>query len=222
MKKRNSSILWGIIIITIGVILLGNAFNIWKVEIFFDGWWSLFIIIPSFIGLFERNGFVASFIGLVIGVLLLLGAQSIIDWSMVGKIFIPVLLIIIGLSFIFKPKIPNNIKEKNRDGKRPEFTAIFSGTETKVSEKLEGASCVAVFGGIDLDLRKAKIKDDIIIDCVSVFGGIDLMIPENVNIKFSGVPLFGGLDDKSNNEYDENNPTIYINYVCIFGGVDIK
>ena len=46
--KKAGNILWGIVLIVIGVIFALNALDITSIDIFFDGWWTLFIIIPSF------------------------------------------------------------------------------------------------------------------------------------------------------------------------------
>ena len=53
--KKNKSILWGIIFIAAGVIWALSALDIVKVNIFFDGWWTLFIIVPSAISLFTSS-----------------------------------------------------------------------------------------------------------------------------------------------------------------------
>ena len=49
--KKVSGILWGIVLVAVGVILTLNAFGVANVDIFFDGWWTLFIIVPCVIGL---------------------------------------------------------------------------------------------------------------------------------------------------------------------------
>ena len=49
-----------------------------------------------------------------------------------------------------------------------------------------------------------------------------MILPDNVKIKTSGVPVFGGIENKKENCKAENAPTIYINYVCVFAGVDLK
>ena len=41
--KKASSILWGIVLIAVGVVLALNVFNIMDINLFFDGWWTLFI-----------------------------------------------------------------------------------------------------------------------------------------------------------------------------------
>lgn len=216
MKKNRNTIFLGLFIIAIGIIFLGNNLNIWNIEIFFDGWWSLFIIIPSLKGLLKREDILSSILGLTIGILLLLAAQSLISWDMVGKIFIPTLIIVIGFSLVLKST------KKISQGESFTFFGIFSGTEEKVTSKIANAKCIAIFGGIDLDLTKAKLKEDITIDCITIFGGTDIKVPENVEIKTSGVPFFGGVENLSNNETNNDSKTIYINYVCLFGGIDIK
>lgn len=217
MKDRNS-IAWGILIILVGVLFLGNTFDWWSYRIFFNGWWTLFIIIPSLLGLCKRDSIFGSTLGLSIGILLLLACQDVIEWNMVGKIFIPILIIMIGFSFIFKP----GVKVRNNGKGKKEYIGIFSGNEEKITDKFKGASCIAVFGAVELDLRNAIIEDDIVIDCVSVFGGVDIMVPDDVKIVSSGVPIFGGLENKAKQELNKKFKTVYINYVCVLGGVDIK
>lgn len=221
MKKKVSDIIMGIILIVIGIIFLGNEFDLWNIKLFFEGWWTLFIIIPSALTLCSKGGKVSGALGLLIGVLLLFAARDIIKWSCVGRIFLPSFLVIIGLSIIFKKNFKAiNVKDKNET---KNYVAIFSGTEENVGNvKFEGANITAIFGGVELDLRNAIIEEDVVINCLTVFGGIDLILPDNVKTKTSGVPVFGGVENKKGNSKDDNLPTIYINYVCVFAGVDLK
>ena len=100
--KRLSSILWGIVLIAVGVIFALNALEIVDLNIFFDGWWTLFIIVPCFIGLFKEEEKTGNLIGLLIGICLLLGMQDILAFDLIWKLMVPVILIMIGLSFLFK------------------------------------------------------------------------------------------------------------------------
>ena len=47
------NIIWGIVLVIIGIIFGLNALEITNINIFFSGWWTLFIIVPSFIDLFN-------------------------------------------------------------------------------------------------------------------------------------------------------------------------
>mgnify|MGYP007072985634 CR=1 FL=1 len=53
--KNLSRILWGIVLIFIGVIWGLNRTGVADINIFFDGWWTLFIIVPSAISFFEKG-----------------------------------------------------------------------------------------------------------------------------------------------------------------------
>ena len=94
--KKFGNVLWGIVLIIIGLIIGGNALGITNINIFFDGWWTLFIIIPCFIGLFKDNEKTVNLIGLLIGVALLLACQNIIDFHLIWKLAFPIILVIIG------------------------------------------------------------------------------------------------------------------------------
>lgn len=221
------NILWGIILVIIGVIIGLNTIGITDIDIFFDGWWTLVIIVPCFIGLFTNKDKTGNIIGLLVGVILLLGMQNIIDFNLIWKLLLPSIIVIIGLSLIFKntfnSKINNEIKKlNNKNTKDNEYCATFSGQRIDFpNEKFKGATLNSVFGSITCDLREAKIKEDVVINASSVFGGIDIIVPDDVNIKIKSNSIFGGVNNKKKNNEDKKY-TIYVNASCLFGGVDIK
>lgn len=207
MKKNY---ILGIIIILVGVIFLGNNLRLWDIDIFFKGWWTLFIIIPSIKGLIEKD-FLGSILGLSIGILLLLSSWGLIPWSMIGKIFVPIIIILLGLSFIINPK--KKVENSNKDT----YYSVFSNTDERIEKLEKNITCISVFGSINLDLTTAKIKDNVKIECVSIFGDIKLELPKNIGVKSNGVPIFGGFESKNiSNKCDKN---INIEYVSIFGRV---
>lgn len=221
------NMLWGIVLIAIGVVLGLNAFDITNIDLFFDGWWTLFIIIPCFIDLFKDKDKTGNIVGLVIGIFLLLSCQELIDFSSLWKMVVPVVLILVGLSFIFKNTFSDSAKKikeinsKNKENDK-EILAVFSSQKVNVGdEKFEGSSISCVFGGVSLDLREAKITSDIVINATSVFGGIDILVSDNVTVKVNSTSIFGGVDNKRENNSD-NRKIIYVNATCLFGGVDIK
>ncbi len=221
------NILWGIILVIIGVIIGLNTIGITDIDIFFDGWWTLVIIVPCFIGLFTNKDKTGNIIGLLVGVILLLGMQNIIDFNLIWKLLLPSIIVIIGLSLIFKntfnSKINNEIKKlNNKNTKDNEYCATFSGQRIDFpNEEFKGATLNSVFGSISCDLREAKIKEDVVINASSVFGGIDIIVPDDVNIKIKSNSIFGGVNNKKKNNEDKKY-TIYVNASCLFGGVDIK
>ena len=226
--KKIENIIWGVVLIIVGLIIGGNALGITNIDIFFDGWWTVFIIIPCLIGLFKDTEKTGSLIGLIIGIALLLGCQDILNFDLIWKLAFPTILVILGLSIIFKDtlggKVGDEIKKLNakRNGENS-YCATFAGQNAKFDgEEFTGADLTAVFGGVKCDLRNAIINSDVVINANSTFGGIEIYVPSNVKIKIKSMPIFGGVDNKANTKPDENSHTIYINSTTIFGGVEIK
>lgn len=226
--KKFGNILWGLILVVIGIIFALNALGITDINIFFRGWWTLIIIIPSLIGLFKNESKMWSIIWLVIGIVLLLCAQNILSFTMVGKLIFPFILVMIGLSIIFKDTINKNVSEKikklnNEKTEGEEYCATFGGQNADYNgQEFKGANLDAIFGSVELDLKNATISKDQVINANAIFGGIDIIVPANVNIKVKSTPIFGGVSNKVKTQYNESLPTIYINSFCMFGGVDIK
>lgn len=221
-----SNILWGLVFIVAGVIFGLNALNITDINIFFDGWWTLFIIVPCFIGLFKDEDKSSNLIGLVIGICLLLGCINIIEFALIWKLMVPVILVMIGLSFIFKDtlnsKIKKEIKKLNKTEQK-EYCSCFSGQTIDFNnEEFKGCTISAIFGGVKCDLKNAIIKNDVVINATSIFGGITIYVPENVNVKISATSIFGGVSDERKNKTKNNEYTIYINTTSMFGGIEIK
>ena len=225
MNKMNNW-LWGLVFIVVGVIFGLNALEITDINIFFDGWWTLFIIVPCFIGLFKEADKQGNLIGLAIGVFLLFGCLDIIEFDLLWKLMIPLVLVIIGLSFIFKDtfnrKIKNEIIKLNKSSNK-EYCATFSSQDIDFSnEDFKGSSLTAVFGGIKCNLKEAIIKEDTVINASAIFGGITIYVPENVNVKISSTAIFGGVSDERKKKIKDAKITIYINATSLFGGVEIK
>lgn len=225
MRLKTSNLLWGFFFIIIGIGFAGNVMNIWNFELFFNGWWTLFIIVPCAISLIQNGFRVSNVGGLGIGLLLLLSSQGFIDGTLIAKLIVPFIFVLIGLSMIFKnlfhsdKSININIHYQGNT----EHSAIFSGHRYEVTgEKFLGTTMNAIFGGVELDLRNAIIDEDIVINATAVFGGIDIWVPANVRVKENAVNIFGGIDNKASKSMDPNAPTIYLNSTCMFGGIDVK
>ena len=227
--KKVQGIMWGLVLVALGVILGGNALNWWNVDLFFDGWWTLFIIVPCTIGFFTEKGErISSLVGVIIGVLLLLASQDVISFDILWKMILPIAVILIGIAMIcknlFNKKYEKEINKLNEKLKNDDaIGAIFSGQNINFAgEEFKGKTVGAVFGGLKLDLRKAKIKEDVVINAKAVFGGIEILVPDDVIIKIKSNSAFGGITNKKENSPSDKAPTIYINGTAVFGGVDIK
>lgn len=212
-------ILWGLVLIVVGLIIGLNSFDITNIDIFFDGWWTLFIIIPCFIGLFKDDDKIGSLIGLGVGIFLLLGIRNIIDFDLVIKLIIPFILVMLGLSVIFKREKEDKVPERDNE---KEYMATFSSQDLNfANENFEGADMISIFGSIKCDLNKAKIKDKAVINATSIFGGININVPKDIKLVVEHHSIFGGVTNKHINE-EKTNKTLYIYAVCLFGGIEIN
>ena len=53
-------------------------------------------------------------------------------------------------------------------------------------------------GGVDLDLRKARMgPSPAVLDVVAFWGGIELKVPAGWNVEGQVMPILGGFEDKT-------------------------
>ena len=222
MKSINKIILV-LLFIIIGIVVLLNSLEVVNINLFFDGWWTLFIIIPSFIGLFNDEDKTGNIIGLIVGILLLLMARDIISLGMLIKLFFPLILIVIGLNILFKETINSKINEKIdcKSKNLEHITATFGEQNVLVDEKYQGSNIDAIFGGVKLDLTESILDKETVIKASAIFGGITIILPKDVSVKIKATPIFGGVSNKYQNNKDSDK-IIYIEALALFGGVDIK
>lgn len=102
MKSTATKATVGILFILLGIALAGKALGLFNFNIFFNGWWTMFIIIPCALGLSDRGHRTSSMIGLGVGILLLLSSQGVLAWYMFGRILVAFLFIVIGCSIMFR------------------------------------------------------------------------------------------------------------------------
>ena len=226
MHKLNK-IIWGLLLVTAGVLFALNAMEITDVDVFFDGWWTLFIIVPCGAGLITKRDKWGSLFGLLLGVFLLLCAQDVWDSSLARKLIIPAFVVFFGIKLIWGGltggKVRKILAEKKISGGSYEETcATFSSCNVDYSGKVfEGGAVSAVFGGVKCDLRGAIIEKDCVLKVSAIFGGITVLVPPTVNVQVETTSVFGGVSDKTA-DTDLNTVTLYITGECMFGGVDIR
>lgn len=220
----------------LGVGIAGDVLNLWVFDPFFEGWWTLFIIIPCTVSLIRDGIRISSATGLIIGIMLLAAYYIDINFS-VWQLIIPAVLILIGIRIIFQGSYHRIHMERRAHstngsgtdytasagtaGKR-DYSAIFSSNNVRITDQFTGANLNAIFGAVVLDLRDAVINGDVEITATAVFGGIDIFVPHGVQIKVNNVPIFGGVSNKTSYQVAPGAPVIYLNSTCMFGGIDIK
>ena len=225
--KKFSNILWGLLFIVLGVMIGLNSFGVTNINFFFDGWWTLFLIIPCFIEFFRSKIKVLNVIGIATGVALLLFCQGIFSLEMLWKLALPTILVLIGVALVFKdaifaPKSAPARKRSDKKGQEDKYSTSFSSKSIKYDGQVfYGNDLSATFGSITCDLRNAIINEDIIINANATFGSIDILLPlgVNVDIKSSGI---GGTYNNTNRDTIAGAPTVFVSSMCLLGNVELK
>ena len=76
---------------------------------------------------------------------------------------------------------------------------IFTGGKRRITtNNFRGGEVVAVFGGVDVDLRGSQLGgDEAVIDITAAFGGCTIRVPMNWYVEMRGVAAFGGYSNKT-------------------------
>ncbi len=229
--QKIKSVIWGLAIISLGVIFGGNALGLFDINIFFKGWWALFLIVPGLIGFITEKEKLGNLTFAGAGVILLLAAQDVFSWDTAWKIMLAIFFIAIGLSLIYKnifhqkknKEMEEAIKKSKNDNHMDSQAAVFSGNDRVYNnEEFPGSEVLAVFGGANLDLRTAIIKKDTYIKVFCLFGGVEIEVPDDIQIKSKSGFIFGGISDNRKSKADKSKYTIYIEAAGGFGGVTIN
>ncbi|MFD2166193.1 DUF1707 domain-containing protein [Thalassotalea euphylliae] len=101
---------------------------------------------------------------------------------------------------------------------------VFSGSSRggawKVAKEIRMFS---LFSGSDIDFSQARFTHpETHVKVFSLFSGDNIYIPENVNVVSKAFCIFGGIDIKAPNMGQVGAPTIVVEGVAIFSGLDIK
>lgn len=214
--NKISRIILGLSIVALGILMGLNVLGVVNYSSFFRGWWTLFIIVPSLSYLITAKDKAASIIFFVIGMLLFLACQNLIDFEIVWRLMLPILIIGVGLLFIFK------FLKSDEETKKNEVGVVFGKDTIKVNKKYNGGELNAVFGSLNYDLSESGIAKDIMIEATSLFGKVNIVLPKNVNVIVKNFTVFGKVKNGRKKDKKDNTNTVFISSKAIFGGVSIK
>lgn len=222
--KHNQQSWIAIVVIIVGAIFLLQSLNIMHLGHFLSEWWPVFLIVAGFSKLQNddrRNGAILFIAGLV----LLSATLNFINWGSIFKLW-PLAILYVGVSMLLKSKGKPGLTFSNITDIDDDFvqaSAIFGGIEKTVhSDNFKGASVMALFGGVEIDLTEVKaIESGCVVNVTALFGGAELRVPDNWNVIVTGTPIFGGVEDKSKGG-GEDAINVTLNCTVAFGGLEIR
>lgn len=214
------SLLAGFIIAAIGTGFLLDNLGILEFGSFIGTYWPLLIILVGIFQLLTRsNTFIGALITIAIGAILQLSRlNSLPDnfWTILW----PVIIIIVGLQIAFS-RIFSPALQGTGDAIIKSMV-LFGGTAVKSHSKdFKGGDITAVFGGIEVDLTQADILvKEAHLKVTTAFGGVEIKVPSDWKVRLEGLPIFGGLENKTNGTSSEK--ILVITASATFGGVEVK
>lgn len=221
MKKNNSTgIILGLLFLVIGAGYLAEVVGILEeFTIFFDGWWTLFIIVPCFCGLCTRGGGKVGYvIGIAVGLFLLLTAQDILDSDKLWALLLAVVCVLVGINLIL-PKKKTWRGEETQHAQTDRFdrgenvAAGDTHTEDAIYEEAKDVTVEPT----EQYKENAGTGDKVV--CQAVFSGRDIHVDNSYFYGANLSVLFGGIDLNLKNALITKNVTIEVK--ATFGGIDI-
>lgn len=186
-----------------------------------DQWWPVAILVLSVVAaVTERRLSLGPAMLFVVGVLLLVDQLDAVD---VGAYVWPVIAVLAGIWLLVSHARTAQFREHG--GARQDVVALLGASESKNrSDHFRHANVSAVFGGATLDMRGAHPDPGASVDALAVFGGVDLVVPDGWRVQMSGLPIFGGYEDKTRRTIDlgPDAPTLKVAATAVFGGVTVK
>ncbi len=212
----------GVLLIALGLILLLDHAGIVKMGGLVR-WWPLFLIGAGIVKIRQPIEDGQRAVGIA---LLCLGGVflwfSVLSW---GKAW-PLLLIVLGAFLLWQAfERPDMPRTDPSDSSLISELAFIGGIKRGIrSSDLRGGYVTAVMGGIDLDLRKAKIATSpAYVDVVAIWGGIEIRVPAEWVVEGRVVPFMGGFENKTQSLIDRDDaPRLVVRGTAVMGGVTIS
>ncbi len=234
MERRKIG--WPLVLIAVGILFLMKNLGLIDLDIYqllFS--WPMLLIAIGIVQLIDRS-YVSGFILLFLGSVFMLPRLDIIHYDAM-RVFWPVILIVIGFILLFRRK--ETFGKHHRTGMPNTPTAIpsdadgfihinnlFSGSKVVPAEPIfRGAHLSCTFGGIDLDLRNARLaSSEVFIDIDCTFSGITLRLPSAWRIDSRVNATFGGIEDKRPYPPGGTAPdhVVIIRGSATFSGVELR
>jgi predicted membrane protein len=231
ISTTTSGLLPGLIVAAIGLVFLLNNLNIVRAH---DVWeyWPVILIVVGITKLtdstdsHEKTG---GAIMILVGGLLLSSTLGLLSWSVWQ--FWPLILIGVGLLMLFNRSGAGLIaglrfRPSDATSTKADGIAIFGGFKRRVAtDDYRGANYVAIFGGGEIDLRRAQIQgDSATIEITAIFGGFEIRVPSNWMVRNEVVGVLGGSADETLQPLPEAPGVkhLIVRGTAFCGGVSVK
>ncbi len=223
----------GLVVIVIGLVVLLKQLGLSIYLPIREFWPYILIIIGLIVGLKNRFRSAGPLIMIIIGIAFAIPSfQFMVGDTVVRstKLVAPILLILIGLYFLFGKKKMHSSCAPNtsiRDENYLNSEVMFGGSKEVITSKtFNGGEVSVLFAGAEINLTQAEATNHVIyLNMQVVFGGCELLIPSHWDVKNEMFVALGSVDDKRllrTKDANTQRTTLILKGTCVFGGVDVK
>jgi predicted membrane protein len=217
-------LMFGLMIILLGVVFTLDNLDLADSRVYLQYWPAGLIVIGLAKLLQARTGEGRSLGGLFfvgIGSWMLLDTLDVIDVSLMD--FWPLLLVVVGGMIVWQAIRGRQHRATGVSDETVDAIAVLSGVSRgSNSSAFRGGELTAFMGGCEIDLRRASINGEAVIDVFAMWGGIEIRVPENWTVIGRVTPLMGGFDDKTAPPVGTALHKLIIRGVVLMGGVEVK
>ena len=252
MKNRKGEGFFGLLLLIVGGLFMAN--NVFDIEInaYLINWKTIVLLFGAIIFVTGDDKTFGALVMAFAGIALYSDYIGVSLGTALGDYW-PVFLIIMGLGAILKSIFPSKKSKKEFEmhfssddfddtcRKKPpaqgtseqndrdymdDYVMFRSIEESNYAQNFKGGKLSAVFAGVVIDLRGAKLSEGRNeLQLFQAFSGVELIIPEDWKVVTDTSVIFGGIDDQrhaSNKDNVEQNKILEIKGTIVFGGLELK
>lgn len=216
---------FGVILVAVGVGLLLDRAGYWDFGAILSTWWPLILILIGLVQIGTRSApTIASLILVGIGLVFQARALELLPAD-IWRYLWPLALVILGAWLIFARGFQPGSSVTTGDSIRS-FVAFGGANPRNESSSFRGGTISALFGGTEVDLRGARLAPEgARLDVTALFGGAEVIVPEDWTVRVSGMPIFGGWENKTRladeKAAEVENGGLEVSCFVAFGGVEV-
>jgi predicted membrane protein len=246
-EHKRGKILGGLLVVVIGVVFLakelGAEIPVWLFN------WKMLLIGVGLVTLLKhkfRNGWGAVLM-LVGGAFLVIDLYPELE---IKSLILPVLIILVGLFIIFKPRRKFHRHHWNKWEKHYQYNKNWAihgnscqeeevssddviNTHVKmgglkksiVSKTFKGGLVKIMFGGVELNLSQADFEKEAVLEIDQLFGGLELIVPAHWEVRSEMATGFSSIEDNRTvhpSPSGETPKVLILKGSNYFGGIEIK
>jgi len=228
-RSASGGLFFGGLVVAAGLLLLLNNMGIVHMREIWHYWPVLLVAfgLSRIVECHTPSSLIWGGMVALVGALILLDNLNVlvIDFNFIW----PLIIIAFGLTMLWKALERRKSTEGLDVSTDPSnsMMAIFGGVQRKIaSQDFKGGDALAIFGGMELDLRGAKMAgNQAVLDISATFGGVEVRVPESWSVLVKIVGVFGGVEDKTIPPKPDPNappPCLVLTGTTVFGGVSVK